>query len=108
MKKSTAHHTVILHVAHLSLHTGHSQKLAELGLKMVVAKLTLIYTSVLLASGREKYQWKYPETSARTNMLFAGWIFPTSRFLPPIYNIIDWSEVKCAVSDIPQDIIRYK
>ena len=38
----TAHRTFILHVAHLSLHTADSQKLAELGLKMVVAKLAFI------------------------------------------------------------------
>ena len=41
----TALHTFILHVTHLSLHTAHRQKLAELVLKMMVAKWTLIYPS---------------------------------------------------------------
>ena len=41
----TALHTFILHVTHLSLHTAHRQKLAELVLKMMVAKWTLIYLS---------------------------------------------------------------
>ena len=41
----TALHIFILHVTHLSLHTAHRQKLAELVLKMMVAKWTLIYPS---------------------------------------------------------------
>ena len=37
----TENHMFILHVAHLSFQTAHSQKLRELGLKMAVEKLTL-------------------------------------------------------------------
>ena len=39
----TAHHTFVLHVSHLSLHTAHSQKLPEL---VVVGKCTLNYVII--------------------------------------------------------------
>ena len=38
----TAHQVFILHVAHLSLHSAHSQKLLEFEVKLEVAKITLI------------------------------------------------------------------